>query len=55
MNAICPGEMPSKTQYSLSAHADSEQLIGIWFEKVQPREKLFLVHGDTKARKRRVV
>ena len=31
--------------YSLSAHADSSQLIA-FVEKVQPRRKLFLVHGD---------
>ena len=37
-------------KYSLSAHADSEQLLAL-VEKVQPR-KLFLVHGDTKARKK---
>ena len=37
-------------KYSLSAHADSEQLMAM-VEKVQPR-KLFLVHGDDKARKK---
>ena len=36
--------------YSLSAHADSSQLITL-VEKVQPR-KLFLVHGDRDARKK---
>ena len=35
-------------KYSLSAHADSEQLLTL-VEKVQPR-KLFLVHGDAEAR-----
>lgn len=35
-------------KYSLSAHADSEELLGL-VEKVQPR-KLFLVHGDAAAR-----
>ena len=35
-------------KYSLSAHADSEQLLAL-VEKVQPR-KLFLVHGDAEAR-----
>ena len=35
-------------KYSLSAHADSEQLLAL-VEKVQPR-KLFLVHGDAAAR-----
>ena len=34
-------------KYSLSAHADSEQLLAL-IEKVQPR-KLFLVHGDAEA------
>lgn len=37
-------------KYSLSAHADSEQLMGL-VNKVRPR-KLFLVHGDDKARKK---
>ena len=37
-------------KYSLSAHADSNQLLEL-VEKVQPR-KLFLVHGDDKARKK---
>lgn len=35
-------------KYSLSAHADSEELLAL-VEKVQPR-KLFLVHGDAEAR-----
>lgn len=35
-------------KYSLSAHADSEQLLAL-VERVQPR-KLFLVHGDAEAR-----
>lgn len=35
-------------KYSLSAHADSEQLL-VLIEKVQPH-KLFLVHGDAAAR-----
>ena len=35
-------------KYSLSAHADSDQLLEL-VEKVQPR-KLFLVHGDAEAR-----
>ena len=35
-------------KYSLSAHADSKELLAL-VEKVQPR-KLFLVHGDTEAR-----
>ena len=35
-------------KYSLSAHANSEQLLAL-AEKVQPR-KLFLVHGDAEAR-----
>ena len=35
-------------RYSLSAHADSEELLAL-VEKVQPR-KLFLVHGDAEAR-----
>ena len=36
-------------KYSLSAHADSKELLGL-VKKVQPR-KLFLVHGDKRARK----
>ena len=35
-------------KYSLSAHADSKELLAL-VEKVQPR-KLFLVHGDAEAR-----
>lgn len=35
-------------RYSLSAHADSKELLAL-VEKVQPR-KLFLVHGDPEAR-----
>lgn len=35
-------------KYSLSAHADSQELLGL-VEKVQPRQ-LFLVHGDAEAR-----
>ena len=35
-------------KYSLSAHADSQELLGL-VEKVQPRT-LFLVHGDAEAR-----
>ncbi len=35
-------------KYSLSAHADSDQLMGL-VQKIQPR-KLFLVHGDAEAR-----
>ena len=35
-------------KYSLSAHADSQELLGL-VETVQPR-KLFLVHGDAEAR-----
>lgn len=37
-------------KYSLSAHADSEELLEL-VEKVQPR-KLFLVHGDAEARRK---
>ena len=43
--------VPVKCQverYSLSAHADSKELLAL-VEKVQPR-KLFLVHGDAEAR-----
>lgn len=36
-------------RYSLSAHADKNELIDL-VHKVKPREKLFLVHGDAKAR-----
>ena len=36
-------------KYSLSAHADSEELLAL-VEKIQPR-KLFLVHGDAEARR----
>ena len=36
-------------RYSLSAHADKNQLINL-VSKVRPRGKLFLVHGNTEAR-----
>ncbi|MCY3743927.1 MAG: MBL fold metallo-hydrolase [Candidatus Poribacteria bacterium] len=37
-------------RYSLSAHADKNELIDL-VRKVRPREKLFLVHGVTEARR----
>ena len=36
-------------RYSLSAHANKNELIDL-VRKARPREKLFLVHGDTNAR-----
>ena len=38
-------------RYSLSAHADKNELINL-VSKVRPREKLPLVHGDTKTKAR---
>ena len=47
-----PIEMKCQVKrYSLSAHADSEQLMGL-VNKVRPR-KLFLVHGDDKVKARK--
>ncbi len=46
-----PFDVKSRVErYSLSAHADSKELLEL-VKKVKPREKLLLVHGKTKARK----